>query len=168
MKEKRSILIVFSLLFLALGCTPRAKEQMVQPPPHSHYFPFTEVIGDYYLRLIVDHVDGDMALVFEDFLERPAKLVKCRGIHGKVTLPDGSVKDVVFKSHTSLAEKYLGRYYTRRSTMPRQCGIFTTWGEWIKTAAAFTLEVTVPLEGERYQRTFEYKAPVGGKPYHRK
>ncbi len=168
MKSGANMLIAFVVLFLALGCAPRAKEEMVQPPPHSHYFPFTEVIGDYHLRLIVDHADGDMALVFEDFRERPTKPVKCHSIQGKVTLPDGSVEEVVFESHTSLAEKHRGRYYTRRSTMPRECGIFTTRGESIKTAAAFTLEVEVPLSGERYQRTFEYEAPSSGAPSHRK
>lgn len=168
MKGTRNVLMPFLVLFLVLGCAPRGKQQMVQPTPHSHYYPFTEVIGDYHLRLIVDHADGDMALVFEDFRERPTKPVKCRSIHGKVTFPDGRVEEVVFKSHTSFAEKHRGRYYTRRSTMPKECGIFTERGEWIKTAAAFTLEVTVPLKGERYQRTFEYEAPGSEVPYHRK
>jgi hypothetical protein len=163
MKQKRNILIGFSLLFLILGCAPK---RMVQPPPHSHYFPFTQVIGDYHLRLIVDHVDGDMALVFEDFAERPLKPVECNNIEGKVTFPDGSVEEVEFRTYTSPGEKYRRRYYSRKYSMLNQCGIFTARREWIKTTSKFTLEVTVVLRGERYQRTFEYEAPGGGMRYH--
>lgn len=169
MKKQMSMLIFFFVLFLALGCAPRGKREVTEPPPHSHYYPFTEVIGDYHLRLIVNHADGDMALVFEDFAERPIKAVECRSIQGKVTLPDGKVEEVTFRAHTSPGEKYRRTYYSRKyGSMPRQCGIFTAGGEWIKTTPAFTLEVTVPLIEESHQRTFEYEAPGGGVPYHRR
>lgn len=168
MKKQMSTLIFFVVLSLALGCAPGEKRQVTEPPPHSHYFPFTEVIGDYHLRLIVDHADGNMALVFEDFAERPIKAVECKSIQGKATLPDGRVEELTFRTHTTPGEKHRHRYYTRRSTMPRECGIFTAEGEWIKKTPAFTLEVTVPLMGERHERTFAYEAPGDEVPYHRR
>jgi hypothetical protein len=165
MKQERNTLLVILILFLALGCAPGPKK-MVQPPPHSHYFPFTEVIGDYHLRLIVDHVDGDMALVFEDVQEQPIKAVECREIGGKVTFRDGSVEKVTFRADTMAGKKYRESYITRRSPIPRQCGVFTAEGEWIKKAPKFTLDVSVPLMGEEYQRTFKYEAPQEKVPYH--
>lgn len=168
MKKQMSMLIFFFVLFLALGCAPGKKRQVAEPPPHSHYFPFTQVIGDYHLRLIVDHADGDMALVFEDFAERPIKPVECTSIQGKATLPDGRVEELRFRADTTHGKKFRHRYYTRRSTMPRECGIFTAKGEWIKKTPAFTLEVIVPLMGERHERTFKYEAPGGEVPYHRR
>jgi hypothetical protein len=169
MKKQMSMLISFFVLFLALGCAPGEKRQVTEPLPHSHYFPFTQAIGDYHLRLIVDHADGNMALVFEDFAERPSKVAKCTSIQGKATLPDGRVEELTFRAHTTPGEKLRHRHYTRRSTMPpRECGIFTAEGEWIKKTPAFTLEVTVPLMGERHERTFVYEAPGGEVPYHRR
>jgi hypothetical protein len=169
MTKSMRFLVPCFVVLLVLGCVPKAEKSLRQPAPHSHYYPFTQVIGDYHLRLIVDHADGDMALVFEDFAERPIKEVECNSIQGKVTLPDGRVEEVTFRAHTSPGEKYRRRYYSRKyGSMPRQCGILTAEGEWIKTTPAFTLEVTVPLIGERHQRTFEYEAPGGEVPYHRR
>lgn len=169
MRTKMGMLMSCVLLVFAWSCASEARRGVYEPIPHSHYFPFTEVIGHYHLRLIVDHADGDMALVFEDFAERPIKAVECRSIQGKVTLPDGRVEEATFHSHTDPGEKYRRRYYSRKyGSMPRQCGIFTAGGEWIKTTPVFTLEVTVPLMGERHQRTFEYEAPGGEVPYHRR
>jgi hypothetical protein len=167
MKSERNTLLVLLIFFLALGCASGAK-QTVQPPPHSHYFPFTEVIGDYHLRLIVDHVDGDMALVFEDVHEQPIKAVKCREIEGKVTFPDGSADKVTFRADRTAGKKYRQSYITRRSAIPRECGVFTAEGEWVKKTPKFTLDVKVPLMGERYQRTFKYEAPEDEVPYHRR
>lgn len=168
MIRRMNILIPCVMVCLALGCAQKATKSLHEPAPHSHYYPFTKIIGDYHLRLIVDHADGDMALVFEDFAERPIEAVDCGSIQGKVTFPDGRVEEVTFRSHTNPAEKYRRRYYTRRSTMPRECGIFTAKGEWIKTTPAFALEVTAPLMGALHQRTFEYEAPGGQVPYHRR
>ena len=167
MTRRMSIFMSFFFVLLVIGCAPQ--QQITEPQLHSHYYPFTEVIGVYHLRLIVDHADGDMALVFEDFTERPIKAAGCTSIEGKATLPDGRVEEVTFRSHTNPGKKYRRRYYSRKyGSMPRQCGIFTAGGEWIKTTPAFTLEVTVPLAGERHQRTFEYEAPGGEVPYHRR
>ncbi len=169
MTRRIGVSISCFVVLVFVGCASKAEKPLHQLVPHSHYYPFTQVIGDYHLRLIVDHADGDMALVFEDFAEQPIKAVECGSIDGKVTLPDGRVEEVTFRPHTDPGEKYRRRYYSRKyGSMPRQCGILTAGGEWIKTTPAFTLEVTVRLMEERYQRTFEYAAPGGEVPYHRR
>ena len=169
MTRKASMLMSFFLLLLALGCAPETTRKVTQPPPHSHYYPFTEVIGDYHLRLIVDHGDGDMALVFEDFTERPVEPITYDSLEGKVTFPDGTVQQQTFRARTSPGDKYRRRYYSRKyGSMPKQRGIFTVRGDWIKTTPVFTLQVTVPFRGERHQLTFQYEAPGGKVPYHRR
>lgn len=169
MTTRISMLMSFFVLFLALGCAPEAKRKVTEPPPHSHYYPFTEVIGDYHLRLIVDHADGDMALVFEDFAERPVEPVTYESLEGIVTFPDGTAQRETFRARTSPGEKYRRGYYSRKyGSMPRQQGIFTARGEWIKTTPSFTLEITVPFMGQRHHLTFEYEAPSGKVPYHRR
>jgi len=169
MMRKMSILMSFFLVSFTLGCASQAKWQVTEPAPHSHYYPFTEVIGEYHLRLIVDHADGDMALVFEDFAERPVKPVTYDSLEGQVTLPDGTVYQETFRAQTSPGGKYRRRYYSRKyGSMPRQRGIFTARADWIKTTPVFTLEVNVPFMGESHQLTFQYEAPGGKVPYHRR
>ena len=169
MKRKMNMLLSFFLVFFAVGCASQAEREVHEPLPHSHYYPFTEVIGDYHLRLIVDHADGDMALVFEDFAERPVKPVEFDNIEGKVTFPDGRVQEETFRARTNPGEKYRRRYYSRKyGSMPRQRGIFTARGEWIKSTPKFTLEVAVPFKAKDYQLTFQYETPGGKVPYHRR
>jgi hypothetical protein len=108
-----------------------------------------------------------MALVFEDFAERPVRPVTYDSLEGKLTLPDGKVYQETFRAQTSPTGKYRRRYYSRKfGSMPKQRGIFTTRGDWIKTTPVFTLEVIVPFMGESHQLTFEYEAPGGEVPYH--
>lgn len=169
MRRKMSVLMSCVLLFFAWGCASEARRGVHEPVPHSHYYPFTEVIGDYHLRLIVNHADGDMALVFEDFAERPVKPVEFESIKGRVTFPDGTVQEETFRARTRLGEKYTRRYYSRKyGSMPRQQGIFTAPSEWIKTTPTFTLEVMLSFQGRNYELTFQYEAPGGQIPYHRR
>ena len=162
------ILIISFFGLVGMGCASKATTLITEPASHPHYYPFTEVIGDYHLRLIVDHHDGNMALVFEDFKEQPLKPVDYNMIKGRITFPDNTVKEEIFLSETELCNRYCRRYYSRKYGYPRQRGIFSAQGDWIKTTPKFTLEATVPFKGKDYQLTFEYEAPGGKIPYHRK
>lgn len=168
--RKISIWMSFFLLSLTLGCAPQAKQQVTEPAPHPHDYPFTEVIGDYHLRLVVDHADGEMALVFEDISEKPIKLVGFQRIKGEVTLPDGTVKEEIFRAVKTSTHS---RHWTHKRAHPvvskkRLVGIFTAGPEWIKTTPKFALEVIVPFKGRDYQLAFQYEAPAGKVPYHRR
>lgn len=163
-------LLLGTLLFClaGMGCASQVKKPISEPPPHSHYYPFTEVIGEYHLRLIVDHHERNMALVFEDYAEQPAKPVTFRSIEGKITFPDNTIKEQIFLSDTEICNRYCRRYYSRKYGFPKQRGVFTSEAEWIKTTPKFTLDVDLNFEGKDYHLTFQYEVPAGSIPYHRK
>ena len=118
--------------------------------PHSHILPFTEVMGDYHVRLEVEHKWGRMLLIFEDITENPIKLVDLRSIKGKVTLSDYTEMEVLLLPERSLHSKHYSR---------RLAGIYVNHGKWLKTTPAFTLYVNIPFEGKGHHLTFDYKAP---------
>ncbi len=165
MRRQMSTLMCCAVLFFVLGCASEAKRGAHEPLPHSHYYPFTQVMGDYHLRLVVDHADGEMALVFEDIAERPVKPVELDRIEGKVTFPDGTVKDETFRPRTIPGKRYFRHRY---GSVSRRRGIYTALGDWIKTAPRFSLDVVVPFKGEDHKLTFQYEAPGGEVPYHRR
>jgi len=125
-------------------------------------------MGEYHLRLIVDHHEGNMALVFEDYAEQPAKPVIFRSIKGKITLPDNTIKEQTFLSDTEICNRYCRRYYSRKYGFPKQRGVFTSEAEWIKTTPKFTLDVDLNFKGKDYHLTFRYEIPGGSIPYHKK
>ena len=60
---------------LILGCMSGRKKEAIHYSPHTHKYPFTEVMGDYHVRLDVDHANEEMLLIFEDISERKVKLL---------------------------------------------------------------------------------------------
>ena len=165
-----SLLILAVLLFCfgGIGCASKTKQQITEPPPHSHYYPLTEVMGEYHLRLIVDHYDGNMALVFEDFNEKPVKPVTFNSIKGNITFPDGTIKEQTFLAEAQVCSRYCRRYYSRKYGFPKQKGVFASEAKWIKMTPKFTLEVNLSFKGKNYQLVFQYEVPGGSIPYHRK
>lgn len=170
MTRKIGVLISFIVVLLALGCAPQTKREATKHASHPHYYPYTEVMGDYHLRLVVSHADGKMALVFEDIAEKPIKLVRLERIKGEVTLPDGTAREEIFRPVDASGH---GSHWSHRRPHPgvskkRIAGIFTTSAEWIKETSKFSLDVTVPFKGSDHQLTFQYEAPGGEIPSHRR
>jgi len=159
----RTILIPILLLLLGQACATKEEAQMIQPPPHTHYHPFTAVIGDYHVRLVVDHREGELTLIYEDISEKPVKVVSSRSIEGKVLLPDGTIKNVTFHA----VKVHWGRQ-RRYPPTRRLAGTFHAEAEWIKTTPKFELVAELPLKGAHYERTFEYEVPGGKIRFHRK
>jgi len=83
------IVMAFSLSLIP-GCTSGGKKEAIHYPPHTHKYPFTQTMGDYHVRLDVDHTNEKMLLIFEDISERPVKLVNLRSIRGEIITPDGT------------------------------------------------------------------------------
>ncbi len=161
MTNKISILTAFLLVSLAFGSTSMAEE----PGAHSHYYPFTKVMGDHHLRLVVDHAYGKMALVFEDIAERPVKPVRLDRINAKIVLPDGTVKEQMFRPRTTPGKRY---YNNRYGTHSNKRGRYVARGDWIKESSKFDVDVVVPFKGEEHRLTFQYEAPGGELPLHRR
>lgn len=163
--------ISLSLILITLGCATANKVKETHVPPHSHYYPFTEGLGEkYHVRLLVDHQTGEAALVFEDISEKPIKLLRLRSIKGKALLPDGTVKEEMFWAVKGLDHSH----WTHRRAHPvfrskkRRTGTFTTSAEWIKTTPKFKLQVAFPFKGSDHELTFRYEVPGGKIPFHRK
>jgi hypothetical protein len=152
MLKKSFLLVALVFLVALMGCASGEKNEPedYHQLPHSHMIPFTEVMGDYHVRLEVQHKWERMLLIFEDITEDPVKLVDLRSIKGEVTMPDNTVTEVLFLPERSLSSK---NYFRRLA------GIYVNHGEWLKTTPAFTLHVNIPFEGEGYHLTFDYKAP---------
>lgn len=142
-----------------LGCATYKEVIEAHATPHPHAYPFTVVLRDYHVRLVVDHAAGKMTLIFEDISEEPVKPVRMEKIIGKVTLPDGN----------EIKETFRARYRTRRAQFKKYpVGSFTARAEWIKATPKFELVVAFFLRGTDYELTFNYEVP-GGKipPDHR-
>jgi hypothetical protein len=164
MVTRRTIFIPTLLFLLAPGCATKEKPQVVQPPPHSHYYPFTQVIGDYHVRLMVNHSKGELTLIYEDISERPVKIVHSRRIKAKAILPDGTIKDVRFYTSRVPWGPRPRHYHPSQ----RLAGIYYARAEWVKSSPKFELTAELPLEGEYYERTFRYEVPGGEIPLYRK
>lgn len=165
MVTRRTIFIPVLLVLLGQGCATKEKPQVTQPPPHGHYHPFTTVIGDYHVRLVVDHSEGELTLIYEDISEKPVKVVRSRSIEGKAVLPDGTIKSLTFHAVKAHWGRRQGKYFQPRRNL---AGTFHAEGEWIKTTPKFELVAELPLKGTYYKRTFEYEVPGGEIRFHRK
>jgi hypothetical protein len=147
---------VLVILITGSGCAVEEKQRIIQKPePHPHRYPFTEVTGNYHVRLEVDHAKGKMLLLFEDISEEPVRLLRLKRIKGKVVLPDGIVKIETFRPWPHLH---------RKRTLRRGAGRYVARGKWIKTTPAFILNVKVHLKGHAYELTFNYEIPGGKIP----
>ncbi len=164
MIRKRIIVFFCFFAFFGLSCATTEKTQLTQPPPHSHYYPFTQVIGDYHVRLVVNHTEGELTLIFEDSSEKPVKIVRSRRIKGKAVLPDGTIEDVIFYTSKVPWGPRRRHYHPRK----RLAGTYYAQAEWVEITPRFELTAQLPLMGEYYERIFEYEVPGGELPVHRK
>ena len=156
--NKLSILISLLFIIIAMGCAIGERQDIThQIETHPHKYPFTEVINDYHVRLEVDHMGGKMFLIFENISEKPTKLLELRRIRAEVILPDGTVKDEIFRPIRTLFYK----------SQRRRASTYVAQDEWLKTTPNFVLKVKVPFEGKDYELIYNYTAPGGEIPLHR-
>ena len=162
--------LIFAFLTAVSGCAADKRAPVDSPPPHSHNHPFTEVLGKaHHVRLIVNHAQGEMALLFEDISEKPVKIIRAQKIVGEVELPNRTVKKEIFRSVNMFHKDHWTNRRARAARLiKRLAGDFVARGEWIKTTAQFDLKVVVPFQGADYALTFQYKVPGGSVPFHRK
>jgi hypothetical protein len=170
-----TVFVLFLLLIIGTGCTvketqktaqPETPEEMqktaqpaaqkepqktVQPEKHAHEYPFTEDMGNYHVRLEVNHTIGTMIILFEEFSEEPVKLLRFKTIRGKITFPNRSEKIETFVTIKYMAEKWISR---------EAPGIYMASKEWLKSADAFKLELTASLKGQDHNIIFNYQKPA--------
>lgn len=165
MKFKLSLFLSFlAVLGLLVSSNSFALEQTITD--HPHYYPYTKVLADeYHLRLVVDHNESKLALVFADISEKAVKLVTLKSIDGEIVLPGGETKEVKL---TAVKEKDMR---SRRDPLisrlgKRKAGVFEYKADWIKSATELDLIVSFPFEGKDYKFVFEYS--TGGRmfPHH--
>lgn len=161
MKRIVGILMFFSVLSGMVSCAAR-QPSVHELTPHQHKYPFTEVIGDYHLRLVVDHVEGEMFFLFVDISESLIKLVRLERIRGQVLLPDGTIKEENFRPTRLSSHKHIRKKHLQRRS--RLAGIYIVQADWLKTSPKFELQVSVPFEGRKYELTFHYEMPSISKP----
>ena len=174
MMRKLTIFAFFLLLIAGPGCTvkqtqktaqpetPREMQKTAQPETqketqkrpqpekHVHEYPFTEDMGNYHVRLEVNHTKGTMIILFEEFSEEPVKLQRFKTIKGKITFPDRSEKQETFITIKSLAQKWISR---------ENPGVYMARKEWLKSADAFKLELTASFKGQDHNLIFNYQKP---------
>lgn len=174
MMRKLTIFAFFLLLIAGPGCTvkemqktaqpetpketqktvqPATQKEMqktAQPEKHVHEYPFTEDMGNYHVRLEVNHIKGIIRIIFEEYSEEPVKLLRFKTIKGKITFPDRSEKRETFVTIKSLAQKWISR---------ENPGVYMARKEWLKSAAAFKLELTASFKGQEHNFIFDYQKP---------
>ncbi len=175
MIKKMTVIIFFLLFIIGQGCSvketqktaqPETPEEMqkteqpaaqkepqktIQPEKHTHEYPFTEDMGNYHVRLEVDHTNGTMIILFEEFSEESVKLLRFKSIKGKITFPKRSEKIETFITIKYMAEKWI----TREAP-----GIYMFSKEWLKSADTFKLELTASLKGKDHNIIFNYQKPA--------
>jgi len=167
MKFKLSLFLSFiAVLGLLVSSNSFALEQTVTD--NSHDYPYTRHLADeYHLRLVVDHNESKLALVFADISEKAVRLVKFKSIDGEVVLPSGETKKVKL---TAVKKK---SYKTRRESLvsrivKRKAGTFEFVADWIRTTPNFALIVSFPFEGKDHKFIFDYTIGRQLLPHHRK
>ena len=167
MKFKLSLFLSFiAVLGLLVSSNSFALEQTVTD--HPHYYPYTQVLADeYHLRLVVDHNESKLALVFADISEKAVRLVSFKSIDGEVVLPGGETKEVKLTAVKEESKR------TRRDPLisrlgKRKAGTFEVVADWIRSTPNFALIVSFPFEGKDYKFVFEYTIGRQMLPHHRK
>jgi hypothetical protein len=167
MKFKLSLFLSFiAVLGLLVSSNSHALAQTVTD--NTHYFAYTKHLADeYHLRLVVDHNESKLALVFADISEKAVRLVSFKSIEGEVVLPGGETKKVKL---TPVKEK---SKRTKRDPLvtrlgKRKAGTFEVVADWIRTTPNFALIVSFPFEGKDYKFVFEYAVGSQMLPHHRK
>jgi hypothetical protein len=167
MKFKLSLFLSFiAVLGLLASSNAFALEQTVTD--HPHYYPYTKVLADeYHLRLVVDHNESKLALVFADISEKAVRLVSFKSIDGEVVLPGGETKKVKLTAVKKESKR------TRREPLisrlgKRRAGEFEVVADWIRTTPNFDLIISFPFEGKDYKFVFEYITGGHMLPYHRR
>ena len=165
MKLKLSLLVSFlATLFLLLPFSSFAAEQSITD--HPHHYPYTKVLADeYHLRLVVDHNESRLALVFADISEKAVRLVSFKTIDGEVILPGGETEKIKLTAVKKESKR------TRRDPLifnlgKRKAGIFELTDDWIRTTPNFDLIVSFPFEGKDYKFVFEYSTGGHMFPHH--
>ena len=157
-----SVVIFVSLFLVATGHT---EGQGI--PDHPHLFPYTKVLGDdYHLRLVVDHAESEILLVFEDISEKAVRVMPLKNLAAEVIFSGGDTKKVEFKAVKKKDKR------THRDAHPvtmlgkRKAGQFSYRAEWIKDSLNFDLIISFPFQGKDYKFVFDYSTGGHMFPYH--
>lgn len=142
------------LIFAMASCAPQ-QPTVHEITPHEHLYPNTEVLGDYHLRLVVDHNQGKLFLIFEDISEYPVRPVKnLTKIVGTAKLPDGSVKELTFTPTEPPGHKLIHGFHQHA----RYAGLYISQADWARRTNNFKLTVIVPFHGREYELSYDYDA----------
>ena len=105
----------------------------------------------------VDVIPGQdkMIVTFYDRIGREVKLHGVRTLSGRAILADGSHQDIILLPERSLHNKKKSR---------RGTSTFIARGEWIGSAAGFSLKMDVPVEGDTFEMAYSHGCePSSGK-----
>ena len=147
---------IVMVLMVILSCTANSSKVHDDSNGHPHKYPLTKTVGDYHVRLIVNHEQGKMWLVFEDYKERTARVVRPKHVPGRVHLPDGQILDITFHPVPPPWFKY---HRPRPHHEQKLVYAFVNEGDWIKEAPKFLLRVNLLFGGQRYELEYDYVKP---------
>lgn len=136
-------------------------------PDHPHMFPYTKVLAeDYHLRMIVDHQESEIMLVFEDISEKAVQIMPLKTIDAEVIFAGGDRREFQLKAIDENDVR------THRDAHPvlrldkRRAGRFVYRADWIKEALDFDLIVSFPFKGKDYKFVFDYSTGGNMFPHH--
>jgi hypothetical protein len=154
---KKMISIFMAILFIAAGAGQAATRGGI--PDHPHLFPYTKVLGEkYHIRLIVDHTEGEMILLFEDISEFAVEIMPLKTIAGELILPGGERRAIEFKAVKDDTAWTHGDPHPVLRLSKRKAGKFLYRADEVKELRDFDLIVSFPFKDKDYKFVFEYSA----------
>ena len=157
-----SVLTVVSFFLVATG---HAEEPGIIDHPHA--FPYTKVLGeDYHLRLVVDHAESEILLIFEDISEKAVRIMPLKKLSAEVLFAGGKTKKVEFKAVKAKSKRSHPDAHPVYRLSKRRAGKFAYRADWIKDSLDFDLIVSFPFQGKDYKFVFDYSTGGHMFPYH--
>jgi hypothetical protein len=118
------------------------------------------------LRLVVDHAESEMLLIFEDISEKAVRIMPLKKIAAEVIFSGGDTKKVEFKAVKKKGKRSHRDAHPVSRLGKRRAGLFVYRADWIKDSLDFDLIISFPFQGKDYKFVFDYSTGGHMFPYH--
>lgn len=167
MKYAKQILVFSVLIFVSFFLVANGHTEGQGIPDHRHSFPYTKVLGeDYHLRLVVDHAESEILLIFEDISEKAVRIMPLKKLAAEVIFTGGDTKKVEFKAVKKKDKRSHRDAHPVYRLSKRRAGQFAYRADWVKDSLDFDLIVSFPFQGKDYKLVFDYSTGGHMFPYH--
>ncbi|MBI4777204.1 MAG: hypothetical protein HY788_23985 [Deltaproteobacteria bacterium] len=170
---------IFFVIISQLSCSSTRENAIIDEnvPDHpTHKYPYTEVIGNHHVTFFVDHAEGVIEAWISDAVEKPylleesfleAVITDRNGMHKEIRLlpTDYERRRLYLRKETVRRKPYSNPRI--RSKWVAESSTYRYQADFLKSLHQFTMELEVPVEGNRYIARFEFEMPEEENAHHR-